>query len=163
MTAAAFSDRLTLYQRHAYSVASGLVAEVVHRDLIDRARQTLPPMFQELIRLTPEPLVTAICDLAIPRMVFQSRAVLIGDAAILVRLHNPVGNRKSRARCRNAWQPPLRARREPRHGPRDMGASTTRRRPAHGCLEPGGSATEAPAECQPIEPVLPQSGLAGIA
>lgn len=67
--------------------------ETIHAMLSD-AEATLPARFAAIVGATPEPFVQAIQDFQAPRLVFD-RAVLIGDAACLIRPHLGAGTGKA--------------------------------------------------------------------
>ncbi len=79
---------------HRSTVAPGFMRDDVRRHIVDHARRTFPPAFEALVRETPDPFVQRVVDLAPRRMVY-GRAVLVGDAASIVRPHTGSGTAKA--------------------------------------------------------------------
>jgi 2-polyprenyl-6-methoxyphenol hydroxylase-like FAD-dependent oxidoreductase len=92
--AALLTDR-TGRQRRT-SVPPGMVCPEHWQKQIGIARAFLPPQFQELLKATEEPFAQPIRDLAVPQMVF-GRAVLVGEAAFVVRPHTAAAAAKAAA------------------------------------------------------------------
>lgn len=78
------------------SVPPGMVCAEHWQKQMDIARALLPPQFQELLEATEEPFAQPIRDLAVPQMVF-GRAVLVGEAAFVVRPHTAAAAAKAAA------------------------------------------------------------------
>jgi 2-polyprenyl-6-methoxyphenol hydroxylase-like FAD-dependent oxidoreductase len=76
------------------SVPPGMVCPEHWQKQMDIARTLLPPQFQELLKATEEPFAQPIRDLAVPQMVF-GRAVLVGEAAFVVRPHTAAAAAKA--------------------------------------------------------------------
>lgn len=70
-----------------------LRSDVVAAMRADAAR-LLAPSFAEVVRLTPQPLLQPIIDLAVPRMT-AGRVALVGDAAFVARPHVGMGVMKA--------------------------------------------------------------------
>ncbi len=83
-------------QLHRASLGPGEMGGTGVEQLRARAQTELPPAIAESVLMTDDPFVQAIFDLAVPRMV-HGRAVLIGDAAFLVRPHTAAGASKAAA------------------------------------------------------------------
>ncbi|MFW5844140.1 MAG: FAD-dependent monooxygenase [Spirochaetota bacterium] len=79
---------------HRSTVAPGLVREDVKSHILGIADREFPPQFQELVAGTEEPFVQRVLDMMPRRMVF-GRAVLVGDAASIVRPHTGSGSAKA--------------------------------------------------------------------
>jgi 2-polyprenyl-6-methoxyphenol hydroxylase-like FAD-dependent oxidoreductase len=79
---------------HRSTVAPGLVREDVKNHIIGIANREFPPQFQELVAGTEEPFVQRVLDMMPRKMVF-GRAVLLGDAASIVRPHTGSGSAKA--------------------------------------------------------------------
>jgi 2-polyprenyl-6-methoxyphenol hydroxylase-like FAD-dependent oxidoreductase len=58
------------------------------------ARDLLPPVISDIVAKAPQPLLQAVTDLEVPRMV-AGRAALIGDAAFIARPHVAAGITKA--------------------------------------------------------------------
>jgi 2-polyprenyl-6-methoxyphenol hydroxylase-like FAD-dependent oxidoreductase len=78
------------------SVPPGMVCPEHWQKQLDLARALLPPQFQELLKVTEEPFAQPIRDLAVSLMVF-GRAVLVGEAAFVVRPHTAAAAAKAAA------------------------------------------------------------------
>src|ERR1022692_1757017 len=78
------------------SVPPGMVCPEHWQKQMDIARALLPAQFLELLEVTEEPFAQPIRDLAVPQMVF-GRAVLVGEAAFVVRLHTAAAAAKAAA------------------------------------------------------------------
>jgi 2-polyprenyl-6-methoxyphenol hydroxylase-like FAD-dependent oxidoreductase len=78
------------------SVPPGMVCPKHWQRQMDIARALFPPQFRELLEATQEPFAQPIHDLAVPQMVF-SRAVLVGEAAFVVRPHTAAAAAKAAA------------------------------------------------------------------
>jgi len=92
--AALLTDRTGRKRRT--SVPPGMVCTKHWHKQMEIARAVLPPQFRELMEATDEPFVQPIRDLAVPRMVF-GRAVLVGEAAFVVRPHTAAAAAKAAA------------------------------------------------------------------
>jgi 2-polyprenyl-6-methoxyphenol hydroxylase-like FAD-dependent oxidoreductase len=92
--AALLTDRTGRKRRT--SVPPGMVCPEHWQKQMDIARAFLPPQFQELLKATEEPFAQPIRDLAVPQMVF-GRAVLVGEAAFVVRPHTAAAAAKAAA------------------------------------------------------------------
>lgn len=79
---------------HALSIPPPLVRADIVRELRDAAETLLPPQFHDVVNLTPQPFLQPIYDMVTPRMAV-GRAVIIGDAAFLVRPHVGAGVTKA--------------------------------------------------------------------
>jgi 2-polyprenyl-6-methoxyphenol hydroxylase-like FAD-dependent oxidoreductase len=73
-------------KRREYSIAPGMMANEIEREMRSYADRVLVSPFQKLIAATKEPFVQAILDLGVPNMVFD-RVALVGDAAFIPRPH----------------------------------------------------------------------------
>ncbi|MBE9166671.1 hypothetical protein IQ238_03700 [Pleurocapsales cyanobacterium LEGE 06147] len=73
-------------KRREYSIAPGMMANDIEREMRSYADRVLVPPFQKLIAATKEPFVQTILDLGVPNMVFD-RVALVGDAAFIPRPH----------------------------------------------------------------------------
>ncbi|WP_431823002.1 FAD binding domain-containing protein [Burkholderia sp. F1] len=76
------------------SLPPGAMRDDNRLELVDAARRLLAPTLAALVDATRAPFAQAIQDLAVDRMVF-GRAVLLGDAACLVRPHTAAGVAKA--------------------------------------------------------------------
>lgn len=76
------------------AIPPGLLKEDVLADMRRAVENTLAPAFAEIVRNTPQPLLQAISDLEVPRMVL-GRAAIIGDAAFVARPHVSMGVTKA--------------------------------------------------------------------
>ncbi|PRE11365.1 FAD binding domain-containing protein [Burkholderia multivorans] len=72
------------------SLPPGAMRDDNRLELVDAGRHLLAPTLAALVDATQAPFAQAILDLAVDRMAF-GRAVLIGDAACLVRPHTAAG------------------------------------------------------------------------
>ncbi|MDN7478049.1 FAD binding domain-containing protein [Burkholderia multivorans] len=72
------------------SLPPGAMRDDNRLELVDAGRHLLAPTLAALVDATQAPFAQAILDLAVERMAF-GRAVLIGDAACLVRPHTAAG------------------------------------------------------------------------
>jgi 2,6-dihydroxypyridine 3-monooxygenase len=68
-------------------------------EMLTTGRAALAPPLLEVVERCPDPLVQAIFDLEVPRMVF-GRVVVMGDAAFALRPHVAAGQAKA---CADAW------------------------------------------------------------
>ena len=80
--------------RQPVSLGSGAVRETVIEELRADAGRLLPPPLAEMVSRSPEPFVQVILDIAVPRMAFNSIAI-IGDAAFALRPHVAAGTAKA--------------------------------------------------------------------
>jgi 2-polyprenyl-6-methoxyphenol hydroxylase-like FAD-dependent oxidoreductase len=78
------------------SVPPGMVCPEHWQKQMQIAHALLPPQFQELLKATEEPFAQPIRDLAVSQMVF-GRAVLVGEAAFVVRPHTAAAAAKAAA------------------------------------------------------------------
>ncbi|MBR8332943.1 FAD binding domain-containing protein [Burkholderia ambifaria] len=76
------------------SLPPGAMRDDYRSELVDAARNLLAPTLAALVDATHAPFAQAIRDLVVERMVF-GRAVLLGDAACLVRPHTAAGVAKA--------------------------------------------------------------------
>ncbi|WP_175701781.1 FAD binding domain-containing protein [Burkholderia ambifaria] len=76
------------------SLPPGAMRDDHRSELVDAARNLLAPTLAALVAATHAPFAQAIRDLVVERMVF-GRAVLLGDAACLVRPHTAAGVAKA--------------------------------------------------------------------
>jgi len=76
------------------SLPPGAMRDDYWSELVDAARNLLAPTLAALVDATHAPFAQAIRDLVVERMVF-GRAVLLGDAACLVRPHTAAGVAKA--------------------------------------------------------------------
>ena len=76
------------------SLPPGAMRDDHRSELVDAARNLLAPTLAALVDATHAPFAQAIRDLVVERMVF-GRAVLLGDAACLVRPHTAAGVAKA--------------------------------------------------------------------
>lgn len=77
----------------------GSIAPDVVAEMRATAHAELAPVFAEVMSTCVEPMIQAIYDLAVPRMVFD-RVCLLGDAAFGLRPHLAAGQAKA---CADAW------------------------------------------------------------
>ncbi len=84
------------HARHAQalSLAPGEVPEAIRAQLLDEARQWLPPAFSAVVAAEPRPFLQPIYDYATRQMV-RGRQVLLGDAAFIARPHTAMGVAKA--------------------------------------------------------------------
>jgi len=87
MTAAGRSSTST-------SLAPGQTPADVATQLSEAARHRLPPQFAEVVAMEPRPFLQGVLDYVAPRLVID-RAVLLGDAAAVVRPHTAMGAAKA--------------------------------------------------------------------
>lgn len=73
-------------QRHTLSIAPHLIAPSVVAEMRTHAAQVLAPWFKTIVARTQRPFLQPVYDLAVPDMAV-GRAVLLGDAAFVVRPH----------------------------------------------------------------------------
>ena len=94
--AAALPDLLTdaAGHTHAQSIPPPLIRPAVLDAMRADAAQTLAPAFADVVAATPLPFLQPIYDLESPRLV-SGRAVLLGDAAFVVRPHVGAGVTKA--------------------------------------------------------------------
>jgi 2,6-dihydroxypyridine 3-monooxygenase len=85
--------------RHSVSIGAGQAAEENIAELVEGARQTLPPQLVELVGKSAEPFVQVVLDISVPSMAF-GRIALIGDAAFALRPHVAAGTAKA---AEDAW------------------------------------------------------------
>ncbi|MGY4724334.1 FAD binding domain-containing protein [Burkholderia pyrrocinia] len=76
------------------SLPPGAMRDDNRLELVDAGRRMLAPTLAALVDATQAPFAQAILDLAVERMAF-GRAVLLGDAACLVRPHTAAGVAKA--------------------------------------------------------------------
>ncbi len=97
----AWDDLMTDSQgvRRAATVPPGLVAERHIEEMHRTACSTLAPQLAEVVLACPEPLIQAIFDLEVERMVY-GRVLILGDAAFGLRPHVAAGQAKA---CADAW------------------------------------------------------------
>ncbi|ABI86641.1 FAD binding domain protein [Burkholderia ambifaria AMMD] len=76
------------------SLPPGAMRDDYRSELVDAARNLLAPTLAALVDATHAPFAQSIRDLVVERMVF-GRAVLLGDAACLVRPHTAAGVAKA--------------------------------------------------------------------
>ncbi|MDS0856090.1 FAD binding domain-containing protein [Burkholderia pseudomultivorans] len=76
------------------SLPPGAMRDDNRLELVDAGRRLLAPTLATLVEATHAPFAQSILDLAVDRMAF-GRAVLIGDAACLVRPHTAAGVAKA--------------------------------------------------------------------
>ncbi|WP_341934842.1 FAD-dependent monooxygenase [Microbacterium sp. LWO14-1.2] len=76
------------------SLAPGQTPADVTTQLSEAARHRLPPQFAEVIAMEPRPFLQGVLDYVAPRLV-RDRAVLLGDAAAVVRPHTAMGASKA--------------------------------------------------------------------
>lgn len=82
--------------RHRSSVRAGKMRHGCVEGLRDRAGLLLPPVMGDMVLATPHPFVQVIFDLPCPGM-YNSRAVLVGDSACILRPHAAAGTSKASA------------------------------------------------------------------
>jgi 2-polyprenyl-6-methoxyphenol hydroxylase-like FAD-dependent oxidoreductase len=80
--------------RRFASVPSQMIKQKFVEDMRTCAEQELPDAFISLIRATKSPFIQAIMDNDVPSM-YSRRAVLLGDAAFLIRPHTGSGTAKA--------------------------------------------------------------------
>lgn len=81
-------------RRHHASLAPGEAPEATVRELRVRAKREVHPKLAELVEATTDPFLQTIVDVTVPRTVF-GRAVLLGDAAFVVRPHTAAAAAKA--------------------------------------------------------------------
>jgi 2,6-dihydroxypyridine 3-monooxygenase len=86
-------------RRRGATVPPGLVRRAVLAEMRATAADKLAPVFAELMTSCPTPMIQAIYDVEVPRMVF-GRVCLLGDAAFGLRPHLAAGQAKA---CADAW------------------------------------------------------------
>jgi 2,6-dihydroxypyridine 3-monooxygenase len=86
--------------RRPVSLAPGAVDPARLAELREASAERLPPLLDELVRVTAEPFVQVVFDIEVPRMAF-GRACVIGDAAFALRPHAAVGSAKA---AEDAWR-----------------------------------------------------------
>jgi 2-polyprenyl-6-methoxyphenol hydroxylase-like FAD-dependent oxidoreductase len=79
---------------HGDSIPPPLIRKAVLAELKLAASALLAPQLSELVARAPEPILSAIFDLEVPRMTF-GRVVLVGDAAFVARPHVGTGVTKA--------------------------------------------------------------------
>lgn len=79
---------------HRSTVAPGLVRQDVREHILGIARRDFPLQFYRLVAATEEPFIQRVVDMMPRKMVF-GRAVLVGDAASIVRPHTGSGSAKA--------------------------------------------------------------------
>lgn len=77
-----------------YSVPAGYLSKENQTDLNKRALLELPKVLSDRVLQTEHPFVQVIVDMAVPKM-YDGRAVILGDAAFLVRPHTASGTAKA--------------------------------------------------------------------
>lgn len=77
-----------------FSVSPGQLRDPVESHQRERAAETLPPVFTDLVATTAAPFVQAIYDLQSPQMTVD-RVCLVGDAAFVARPHTAAGTSKA--------------------------------------------------------------------
>ncbi|MEM9187536.1 MAG: FAD-dependent monooxygenase [Myxococcota bacterium] len=77
-----------------FSISEGQLDDAWRRHVYREATERLPPAFEAIVHATEAPFAQAIRDFRLPRMV-QDRAVLIGDAAFVVRPHTAASTAKA--------------------------------------------------------------------
>lgn len=87
MTAAGRSSTST-------SLAPGQTPADVTTHLIEAAYHRLPPQFADVVEMEPRPFLQGVLDYVAPRIT-RDRAVLLGDAATVVRPHTAMGAAKA--------------------------------------------------------------------
>lgn len=78
------------------AIPPALISPETLAEMRQAADMTLAPAFAEIVRSTEQPLLQAIFDLEVPKMVI-GRAVIIGDAAFVARPHPGMGVTKAAA------------------------------------------------------------------
>jgi 2,6-dihydroxypyridine 3-monooxygenase len=86
--------------RRPVSLAPGAVDPARLAELRAASAERLPPLLDELVRVTAEPFVQVVFDIEVPRMAF-GRVCVIGDAAFALRPHAAVGSAKA---AEDAWR-----------------------------------------------------------
>ena len=81
-------------ETHVGSIPPPLIRPSVIAEMRADAKRLLPPQFQEVIALAPQPFLQTIYDFETPRMVF-GRVALVGDAAFVARPHVAAGVAKA--------------------------------------------------------------------
>lgn len=76
------------------SLAPGQTPLNVTTNLAETARHRLPPQFAEVVAMEPRPFLQGVLDYVAPRLT-RDRAVLLGDAAAVVRPHTAMGAAKA--------------------------------------------------------------------
>ncbi|MET3468688.1 FAD-dependent monooxygenase [Microbacterium sp. 1262] len=76
------------------SLAPGQTPEDVRTHLIEAAQHRLPPPFADVIAMEPRPFLQGVLDYVAPRLT-RTRALLLGDAAAVVRPHTAMGAAKA--------------------------------------------------------------------
>jgi len=89
---AIFTDTMGTERR--FTVPPGKLRDPIRTDQLERAMETLPPVFQTVVTETPEMFVQAIYDLSVPEMVVD-RVCLLGDSAFVARPHTAAGTAKA--------------------------------------------------------------------
>jgi 2-polyprenyl-6-methoxyphenol hydroxylase-like FAD-dependent oxidoreductase len=79
--------------RRAYAIPPGELHPEQEQKQRAIGDSVLPPAFQTVLRVTKEPFVQAIMDLACPQIVFD-RTILIGDASFVIRPHTAASTSK---------------------------------------------------------------------
>lgn len=79
---------------HAVSIPPPLIRPAVTSAMREAAEQTLAPAFAAMVAATVQPFLQPIFDLELPQMAWK-RAVLMGDAAFVVRPHVGAGVTKA--------------------------------------------------------------------
>lgn len=79
---------------HALAIPPPLIRPEVTAAMRAAAHRTLAPAFAQVVQATPQPFLQPIYDLQSPRLAF-GRAVLLGDAAFVVRPHVGAGVTKA--------------------------------------------------------------------
>ncbi|WP_406706879.1 FAD binding domain-containing protein [Tunturibacter empetritectus] len=79
--------------RRAYAIPPGALHPEQESRQRKIAERVLPPAFKDLLRVTKEPFVQAIMDLACPQLVFN-RTILMGDASFVIRPHTAASTSK---------------------------------------------------------------------
>jgi 2-polyprenyl-6-methoxyphenol hydroxylase-like FAD-dependent oxidoreductase len=78
------------------SLAPGQTPPAVARALIEQAHDRLPPAFAAVVALETRPFLQGVLDYVAPRLT-RGRALLLGDAAAVVRPHTAMGAAKAAA------------------------------------------------------------------
>jgi 2-polyprenyl-6-methoxyphenol hydroxylase-like FAD-dependent oxidoreductase len=81
-------------REHEFAIAPGLIRPEAIAAMRADAKSILPPVVASIIAKTAQPLLQAVTDLEVPRMVF-GRVALIGDAAFIARPHVAAGVTKA--------------------------------------------------------------------
>lgn len=97
----AFADLMTGIdgERRSGTMPPGTIRPEFVEEMRQSARETLAPAIREVVLACEEPLIQAIFDLEVPRMVF-GRVCILGDAAFGLRPHVAAGQAKA---CADAW------------------------------------------------------------